>query len=199
MARQEILTQWYHYSLYDVASCLQKSIRRGDWKLAGFMCAELFPKYSDYCWRRLLTISVEDCYGCITKEIMAQCDAFYFLNKGKKPFEYKGRLFLTKAAMLLCICPKSRDADILNNFVHDRLIGIDEDKLKAAIEEAHSEAIGMPDYVYDCHTIVGKMRGKTRSQFFIEEEQALKPRQDSLFDDLNGMFASFNSKKSCQQ
>ena len=37
------------YDFYEVASALQKSIRRGDVKLAGYMALELFPKYSEYC------------------------------------------------------------------------------------------------------------------------------------------------------
>lgn len=73
--RQEILTRWHRYSLYDVASALQKSIRRGDW-----------------------------------------------------------------------------------------------------------HAASLPDNVYDCHTIQGKIRGKTKAQFFIEEERALTNKQPSLFD-----------------
>ena len=55
------------YDLPDVVSALQKAIRRGDVKLAGYMALELFPRYSEYCWRRLLTISAEDCHGLITQ------------------------------------------------------------------------------------------------------------------------------------
>ena len=43
--RDEIRTVHHRYSLYDVASALQKSIRRGDYKLAGWMALELFPNY----------------------------------------------------------------------------------------------------------------------------------------------------------
>ena len=41
------------YDFYEVASALQKSIRRGDAKLAGYMALELFPRYAEYCWKRL--------------------------------------------------------------------------------------------------------------------------------------------------
>ena len=72
------------YDFYLVSSSLQKAVRRGDARLAGYFALELFPKYSEYCWKRLLTISAEDCYGPITKEIMALYDAFHVVNKGKK-------------------------------------------------------------------------------------------------------------------
>ena len=180
--RQEILTRWHRYSLYDVASALQKSIRRGDWKLAGWMALELFPNYADYCWRRLLTISAEDCYGCITKEVMELCNAFYFVNKGKKAFEYKGRIFISKAVMILAECIHSRDTDLMQNFVRDKMKGLDFEKIQAELDEAHKHAASLPDYVYDCHTIQGKIRGKTKAEFFIEEERALKNKQPSLFD-----------------
>lgn len=42
------------YDFFEVASALQKSIRRGDVKLAGYMALELFPDYAEYCWKRLL-------------------------------------------------------------------------------------------------------------------------------------------------
>ena len=35
-----------------------------------------------------------------------------------------------------------------------------------------------------CHTLKGKRKGKTSSDFFREEQRALKPFQPGLFDDL---------------
>ena len=71
------------YDFYLVSSSLQKAIRRGDVRCAGYFALELFPKYSEYCWKRLLTVSAEDCYGPITKEIMALYEGFKIVNKGK--------------------------------------------------------------------------------------------------------------------
>lgn len=172
------------YSLYDVASALQKSIRRGDIRLAGFMALELFPRYSEYCWKRLLTISAEDCYGVITKEIMALYEGFKIVNKGKKGDDLKGRIFISKAVILLCTCPHSRDSDVLQNYVYDRKIGLSDDEINALMDEVRSESPEIPDYVYDVHTLQGKRAGKTKRDFFIEEDAALSNRQASLFDDI---------------
>lgn len=85
------------YDFYEVASALQKSIRRGDAKLAGYMALELFPRYAEYCWKRLLTISAEDCHGLVTQEIKALYDSFHVVNKGKRGEDLKGRIFISKA------------------------------------------------------------------------------------------------------
>ena len=47
----------------------------------------------------------------------------------------------------------------------------------------------IPDYVFDVHTYRGKKSGKTNLDFFIEENNALKPRQPGLFD--NGSMGEY--------
>lgn len=173
------------YDFYLVSSSLQKAVRRGDVRLAGYFALELFPKYSEYCWKRLLTISAEDCYGPITKEIMALYDAFHVVNKGKKGDKMGGRIFISKAVILLCTQPHSRDADVLSNFVYDRKRGMTDKEIEKYMEEARAEKVPIPDYAYDVHTWQGKKSGKTKADFFVEEDQSLAYRQLSLFDDIN--------------
>ncbi len=173
------------YDFYLVSSSLQKAVRRGDARLAGYFALELFPKYSEYCWKRLLTISAEDCYGPITKEIMALYDAFHAVNKGKKGDKMGGRIFISKAVILLCTQPHSRDADVLSNFVYDRKRGMTDEQIEKYMEEARAEKVPIPDYAYDVHTWQGKKSGKTKADFFVEEDQSLAYRQLSLFDDIN--------------
>ena len=172
------------YDLSEVASCLQKAIRRADTALAGYMAVELFESgYHAYCWKRLLTISAEDCAGIITLEIKALFDSFNVLNKGAK--EVRSRIFLSKAVIVLCAAVKSRDADHLTNYVYDRDM-IDAEKLDAAIRESRKnpENVPLPEYTFDVHTDKGRKSGKTKEQFFYDEQHALNPRQMGLFDDL---------------
>lgn len=173
------------YDFYKVSSSLQKAIRRGDVRVAGYMALELFPEYAEYCWKRLLTVSAEDCYGPITKEIKALYDSFHVVNKGKKGAKLGGRIFISKAVILLCTQPHSRDADILSNFVYDKMRGISEEQIEQYMDEVREEQIPIPEYAYDVHTREGKMRGKTKADFFVEEENALEYKQLSLFDDIN--------------
>lgn len=173
------------YDFYEVASALQKSIRRGDVELAGYMALELFPKYSEYCWKRLLTISAEDCNGIITQEIKSLYDSFHVINKGKKGSELKGRIFISKAVILLCQVKKNRDADLLSNYIYDKKIGLSDKEIENLFEEVRKEKPEIPEYVYDVHTRKGKMKGKTKEDFFKEEQNALNNRQPTLFDYLN--------------
>ncbi len=170
------------YDFYEVASALQKACRRGDVRLAGFMALELFPKYATYCWKRLLTISAEDCHGLITQEIMALKQGFDFVNESsKKP---AGRVFISKAVILLCEAKHSRDADLLSNYIHDKRMQLDDAEVEKLFEEVRKEKPEIPEYVFDCHTKRGKRKGMTKQQFFIDEENALVNKQPSLFDGL---------------
>ena len=170
------------YDFYEVASALQKSIRRGDVELAGYMALELFPKYANYCWKRLLTISAEDCYGIITKEIVALHEAFEIINKGKKADDLKGRVFISKAVILLCFCKHNRDSDLLSNYVYDKKYNVSDEEIERLFNEVRQEPRTIPDYVFDCHTLRGKREGKTKSDFFRQEEDALAYKQMSIFD-----------------
>lgn len=147
------------------------------------MALELFPRYSEYCWKRLLTISAEDCYGVITKEIYALYESFHIINRGKKGDELKGRIFISKAVILLCMHKHNRDADLLSNYIYDKKYDISDDEIEKMFEEIRNEGkIDIPEYVYDVHTRKGKMMGKTKKDFFREEEENLAYKQMSLFD-----------------
>ena len=168
------------YALSEVASALQKAIRRGDARLAGYWAIEMFESnFREYLWRRLLTISAEDCWGVITGEIEALYRSWGNINRVKKG---GGRIFASKAVILLCQARKCRDADHLTNLVYDPR-RIDERQLMAELEEARKTPEPIPDYAFDCHTQKGRARGKTKAEFFREEFNALHPRQPGLFDD----------------
>jgi len=174
------LTTKRGYDLYEVASALQKAIRRNETAIAGYFALELLESgYHNYVWKKLLTISAEDCHGVITQEIDALRRAF---EEQYKPGTKKGRIFLSKAVIILSQAPKNRDADHLTNLVYDT--GVATEAAEKFLQELdETEIIDIPEYAFDCHTIKGKRRGKTKQDFFIEEFEALKPRQPGLFDE----------------
>jgi replication-associated recombination protein RarA len=168
------------YLLSEVASALQKAIRRGDERVAGYFAIEMFESgYTAYAWRRLLTISAEDCAGIITQEIKSLYDSWVVINTQNKG---RGRIFLAKAVVLLCQCVKSRDADHLTNLLYDAR-AIDESRLDQALADARANPEPIPEYAHDCHTASGKRAGKTKRDFFLDEQDALKPRAPGLFDE----------------
>jgi replication-associated recombination protein RarA len=138
--------------------------------------------FGNYVWKRLLTVSAEDCWGILTSEIKALHDSYVLVNKTVPAREARGRIFISKAVILLCAAKKNRDADHLQNFTYDALAEIDADQLAADLLAAGREKV--PDYAFDCHTLKGKRKGKTKADFFREEQRALMPFQPGLFDDL---------------
>lgn len=167
------------YDFFEVSSAMQKAIRRADVAVAGFFALELWESgFRDYVWKRLFTISAEDCYGIITKEIEALWQGHELVNK--KATTPKGRIFISKAVILLCECRKCRDADHLQNIIYDRKY-IDVEKW---IEDVRRNPIPIPSYTFDVHTRRGKKLGRTKEDFFKDELNALNPREKGLFDDL---------------
>ena len=178
------------YDFYEVSSAFQKAIRRKQTKLAGYFGLELFHSgYAKYVWKRLFTISAEDCAGIITKEVAALHEGFLLVNdgkyKGKDKKDPKGRIFITKAIILLSLAAKSRDADHLQCLVYNEKLDIDDKEIESFIESIQGMPYqDVPDYAFDVHTKKGKQRGKTKKEFFKEEHEALKPLQTGLFDHL---------------
>ena len=185
------------YDFFDMASLLQKAIRRNDYERAGFAANELYPKYAGYLWRRLLIISAEDCYGVITREIVALKEAEEAM---KKPGEES--IFVSKAIVLLCMAKKNRDADYFAcNLMHsDKPLDPSEIPLEKRIEDCILPGGKIPDWVYNWHTKKGRMDGKDVVDAILEEQEALEPLQMNLFDectwnkDINSCLERFNPK-----
>ncbi len=187
------------YLLSEVASALQKAIRRADGRLAGWWAVEMHDSgYASYLWRRLFVISAEDVAGCVTQEVEALYRAWQLLQTTdkKKMAQGKpasGRLFAAKAAVLLAMSPKSRDMVHLAVLAHDgKMIGNAE--LEADLEAARKDPPKIPDYAFDCHTAKGRSMGRTRDQMIEQEYRALTPRQPGLFDDVAERYISEHGK-----
>lgn len=167
------------YSMLEVASALRKAIRRADARMAGYWAIELFESdYREYVWRRLLTISAEDCWGLITHEVQALYRGWQMIAKQKPE---GGRIFVAKATMLLAQARKCRDADHLTNLIYDPK-AVSDDQLEADLAEARANPEKLPEYTFDCHTSKGKKAGKTKADFFESEYAALNPKEPGLFD-----------------
>jgi hypothetical protein len=58
--------------------------------------------------------------------------------------------------------------------------------LKLAGDNAENLLVKLPDYAFDCHTLKDRQKGKTKADFFREEQKASKLFQPGLFDALPG-------------
>ena len=91
------------YSFPAVSSAMQKAIRRADTQLAGYWALELWASgFGNYVWKRLLTVSAEDCWGLITAEVKALHDSYLIINDNVPARKAKGRIFISKAVIILC-------------------------------------------------------------------------------------------------
>lgn len=188
----KLLTKSGH-DFYVVSSLLQKAIRRGDYKRAGYACKELYYDYPSFVWNRLLTISAEDCVALVTDELVAlrKCDEW--VNKNKKKDD-KTKIFVGKALVILLECYKGRDADFMASSLMREINpemrkdpAFNQDLETINIEKCVVEGTLFPDYVYDPHTLDGKIKyGRTFKNYDFDhiEGKDLKPKskQLSLFD-----------------
>lgn len=184
------LTTQNGHDFFVVSSCLQKALRRGDIVLAARACNELLPRYANYVWNRLMTVSAEDCAGIITGEVMALYLAYCKVTQGKPPINRRGkaegRIFFAKAIVLLGKSKHSRDADELGQLVSDRMPDeLFAEALQAVEDEMGStENLEVPDYVYDVHTRQGKRRGSTREDFLRDEHAVMDSSVFANFDEM---------------
>lgn len=95
------LVTTHGHNMFDMMSLMQKAIRRGDYEKAGFAAYELSDKFRGAMWNRIVTISSEDCWGVVTKEI-------HRLRMEDK--KQRDDQLVSNAVFLLCRCRKSRDA-----------------------------------------------------------------------------------------
>jgi replication-associated recombination protein RarA len=181
MNKKELLTK-DGYNMYDMASLMQKAIRRGDFHKAGFAGYQLYMSFYSFAWNRLLIISAEDCDGVITKEILALRESDQIINKNRK--DGKETIFFTKAIMLLAKHPKSRDATYFAcNFLN--VANPIDDKDIEHVDISQFQIDEIPEYTYDCHTYKGTIKGKKIEDMVVDEQNALHPLQLGLFDNAN--------------
>jgi hypothetical protein len=133
----------------------------------------------------MLVISAEDCFGStITTEVYNLFRSWFLLNEGKKN-KTKGRIFISKAIIVMCRAYKCRDADILQNFVYDQQFDISDEEIKELLKlETTAEKFDIPTYALDIHTRRGKIMGKTKRDFLFDEQAGLQPKQKELFNDV---------------
>tara|TARA_R110002126_G_scaffold93089_4_gene220746 strand:+ start:1522 stop:2190 length:669 start_codon:yes stop_codon:yes gene_type:complete len=168
------------HQLMDIASLLQKAIRRSDEKWAGYATNELRGRYNNYLWRKLLIISAEDCWGCMTSEIIALREADDQFNGNKKGYD-RNHEFISKAVTLLLKARKNRDSDwfACNMIQSEEKLNIEK---YIELNDNQDHETDLPEYTFDCHTVTGKNAGKTKHDMIKDEQEALNPHKEGDYD-----------------
>ena len=158
---------------------LMKALDHRDMDMIGFYMDKMRYAKRDELWQAFhIYIGGED--SGVASEIEALCEADGMVNRGKKD---KDEIFISKAAMVLTywrdpavkeiyadeIIPEDGEID----WGRYRIKPVWECKLKS----------GVPEWVYDCHTLKGKKMGKTDWDMTRTEQKALKPLMDDYFSE----------------
>lgn len=145
------------YKFDEVASALQKEIRRGHEREALYWALELDHGFSSYLWRRLVIIACED-VGMANFPLVATICALQqqveYL-RAKSPTKTYDLNILAFAILALARSPKSREAD---HFKHEVMRAIRLGDMKLEI----------PDYAKDMHTASGRALGRDVRHFWTE-------------------------------
>jgi replication-associated recombination protein RarA len=149
------------YLCGEVASALQKAIRRGHEREALFWASELdLAGYGNYVWKRLRIIASED-VGLADADAVIATRVLYdnWLEAKKAKNEDAMPLFLVHAVLVLARAAKSGIA------VHAWM----------TFYEGDRAAMGMriPDHALDMHTARGRRMGRGK-QHFLEEAGRLE-------------------------
>ena len=162
----------------EVASALQKEIRRGNEQDALHWASELdLAGHGSYVWKRLRIIASED-VG-LAEPMMAVLVRTLYENwleqrKADKAARGEGHslvasLFLVHAVIALCRAPKSRLVD------HALVV----------VYQGERPGVEIPDYALDMHTMAGRQMGRGAEHFY-EEGAVLHPRaqvDDPYYED----------------
>lgn len=93
------------HSFYEISSMLQKAIRRGRYEDAFYAANELVPMYRNYMWKRLFTVSAEDCHDLVSTRV------YELKCKDANVMDVRNREYIAEAVGYLVGCRKNRDAD----------------------------------------------------------------------------------------
>ncbi len=161
------------YPLDEVASALQKAIRRGEIEGAAWWAIELLESgMGAYLWRRLMVIASED-VGPAASEIPSLVSALHsnaiVLSRRKNP---RGEdwaatsLQALHAVVALCLAPKTRMVPEVDFVLRHR--------------RREGELLQVPDEAQDQHTQAGRRRGlkkgsRAAARFWMEHARRLEP------------------------
>ena len=179
------------YTADDMMAMLHSSVSQSGIPHASYAVQELYTRFRKQMWNLLLAASDEDCHGVMTEEIMALYSTDDKVN-GKKSAIHANLMFVAKTIILLSMARKNPNTNYIscNSLWTDSAMNNLE--FLASIDSSSVEnfmrsdfRFQIPDYVFDVYTYRGKKAGKTQLDFFIDENNALKPHQPGLFDSGN--------------
>ena len=166
------------YNLFDVASALQKSVRRGDLKNASYWAFELYnSNFEKYLWKRLLVMATED-VGLGDRDAMRDVQMFYENYKSLKELDTWERVRPCMAAVF--VMTRAKKSQFFNWFWGNEN------------DEHATHNMRIPEYALDRHTRRGKIKGKTMADFFEDGAKINNPNPVEDEDDRKERSAEYH-------
>lgn len=149
------------YDFGEVASSLQKDLRRGNEVPAAWWARELAVSgYQKYLWRRLILISVED-VGIVSPQVHGMVESLrqsYFWYEDQTKGRERWNQFPAMAVLLICRATKNREVDSFTWFID---------------QELRSDPPEIPEYALDVHTKRGRIQGRGYRHFYEEAAKVI--------------------------
>jgi len=155
------------HDLYDTVEVMKRAFEDLDIEGIGYTANEIGVRYKKYLWNVLLSEYSGKCSPNLAMELnsLKKVDFEQIGEKNETP------LYLAKGIVLLLKEWKGYD-----------LIDMRNAKVETRPLDSGPRHMRVPDYVYDCHTVIGRKRGKTKRQFVVEEQASLRPFVKGMFD-----------------
>lgn len=163
---------------------LEKAINHLDMDMIGYQMCMLKHEYRGFLWDVFEDYGKENVKD-VSEEIHQLRMADGIVNKGKKEPD---EIFISKAAMVLCVAKHRTDLPLTGtNFIPIHSF-IDWSKVMIMPISECEPKDGIPEWVYDCHTLKGKKMGKTDWDMTTTEQAALNPLQPCFFDEASWLY-----------
>ena len=145
------------YPFGEVASAMQKEIRRSDTDAALYWALQLYQASAAYAWKRVLITAAED-VGMgdpqAVQEVISLGMAWRICSEQGYSVDPQ---HIVMAVMTLCQAEKSTMVDDAKNVTLETI---------AAAKKDPSKRRPMPEYAQDVHTAAGKAMGKTERDWY---------------------------------
>ena len=158
------------HGMFDVSAALVKAVHNADYEMVGYCANELYVRYKSFLWQTIKMIAKEVCSD--NPAAIAEIEALRKIDKEQWGAVNETPIYVAKTLVILVKLVKY-DASIFSYRYQYNV---------ADFSYFDSKYKPIPSYVYDCHTVRGKMMGKTKQMFVVEEQKALKPLCECEFD-----------------
>lgn len=162
----DLLTKNGH-DLFVMKEEFEKAIYNND-TIAGYTANEIRCWYRSFFWDLILNICSNKGYVKLQKEfiVLKTIDLAQDLKKSTS-------IYIAKAIVLLMKSVRLNNDGLFKQY---DIPNIDSSRCHT------DEILTLPEYVYDCHTYIGKAKGRTKEEFIVSEQNSLHPFVSGWYD-----------------